>query len=238
MTVSADTLRELHRIHQQLRDLRDRLTRGPKQIEARETNVKRVAEKLEAIQEEAKSARVVADQKELQLKSAEAKIEELKAKLNACKSNREYQALQEQIAADEMACSVLSDEILEAFEKADEMKTKVGPAEEELAKVKADLQETKQKVNSQRDNIEGDIGRLEKELVEAENRLPPDVHEAYDRVVKNKGSDSLAPVENMACTGCYQQLTPNNYNNLRLSKAVFCKTCGRLLYLPEDRTPE
>ena len=39
MTISADVLRELHRIHRQLADLRERLDRGPRQIRAREANV-------------------------------------------------------------------------------------------------------------------------------------------------------------------------------------------------------
>ena len=39
MSVTAAALRELHQIHQQLAELRDRLERGPKQVRAREANV-------------------------------------------------------------------------------------------------------------------------------------------------------------------------------------------------------
>jgi predicted nucleic acid-binding Zn-ribbon protein len=35
------------------------------------------------------------------------------------------------------------------------------------------------------------------------------------------------------CTGCGQQITLNMQNELKLSKLVFCKSCGRLLYLTE-----
>ena len=64
--------------------------------------------------------RVAADQKQLQLKAGEEKIKDLKRKLNAAASNREYQILKEQIAADDMAKSVLEDEIIEALEKIDQ----------------------------------------------------------------------------------------------------------------------
>jgi predicted nucleic acid-binding Zn-ribbon protein len=37
------------------------------------------------------------------------------------------------------------------------------------------------------------------------------------------------------CGGCFQQVTPNMTSQLRLSKAVFCKSCGRLLYLPDAK---
>lgn len=39
MSFTAAALRELHRLHQQLGDLRDRLERGPKQVRVRQANV-------------------------------------------------------------------------------------------------------------------------------------------------------------------------------------------------------
>ena len=47
------------------------------------------------------------------------------------------------------------------------------------------------------------------------------------------GAEALAPVEGECCGGCSQTLTPQTINALRLDKPVFCKSCGRLLYLPE-----
>ena len=76
---------------------------------------------------------MAADQKQLQLKAGEEKIKDLKRKLNAAASNREYQILKEQIAADEMANSVLEDEILEALEKIDQFQAKIAEAEAALA---------------------------------------------------------------------------------------------------------
>ena len=106
MNETGEALRQLHRIHRQLTDLRERLARGPKQIRAGESNVTCLEEDLSKTKEDIKAARIAADQKQLQLKVAEDRIEDLKGKLNACVSNREYQALREQIAADEMATSV------------------------------------------------------------------------------------------------------------------------------------
>ena len=113
MAVTATALRELHRIHRQLSDLKERKERGPRQIKAREANLAKQTEELARLQTEHKAARVRSDQKQLLLKSGEEKIEGLKVKLNAASSNREYQALKDQIAADQMAGSVLADEILE-----------------------------------------------------------------------------------------------------------------------------
>ena len=131
MAFNAAALRELHRIHRQLSDLRERLDRGPKQIKARQATVAAAEERLAKTQAEFKAARVAIDQKQLLLKTGEGKIIDLKVKLNACSTNREYQALRDQIAADEMANSVLADEILEALEKADLFKHSIAEAEQQ-----------------------------------------------------------------------------------------------------------
>ena len=237
MATSTDTLRELHRIHRQLGDLRERHAQGPKRIRLREANVERLRTELKSIQGENKAVRMAADQKELQLKTGEGKIEDLKTKLNACKSNREYQALREQIAADEMANSVLSDEILEYLEKIDEFQAHVVEAEANLAKGEEELARVREATPLEQGRIETDMDRLERELVEAENALPSDIRAEYNRMIQSKGPDGMAAVEDEICGGCYQSITPNNYNSLVLGKIVFCGTCGRLLYLPEDRSP-
>src|ERR1700690_3089358 len=136
MAVNAVALRELHRIHRQLADLRERVDRGPKQMRARTAGVAQAEEQSAKVHADLKAGRVALDQKQLQLKIAEGKVGELKVKLNQANTNREYQALKDQIAADEMASSVLADEILEAMEKLDVMKALIPNAEGLVAKAK------------------------------------------------------------------------------------------------------
>lgn len=232
-----ETLRELHRLHRQLADCSDRASRGPKQIKAHEANVARLQEAAQKATTEAKAARVQADAKELQLKTSEGKIADLKRKLNEANSNREYHALQEQIAADSMATSVLADEILEAMEKTDVLKAAVAEADDKLAKAKAELEKTRAAVAQQSQGLDTEIARLEGELRASEGQLPADIRDAYDRVIKGKGSDGMAPVDGENCGGCFQQLTLNTLADLKLGRVAFCKNCGRLLYVPEDRGP-
>ncbi len=237
MSVSASALRELHRIHKQLGDLRERKERGPRQIKAREANVARQTEELTRLQGEHKAARVRSDQKQLLLKTGEQKVEDLKVKLNQAASNREYQALKDQIAADQMAGSVLADEILEAMEKIDELAAHMHEQQKNIEAAKAELSKTEQTVREQAGMVDDDIKRLEADLQQAESGLPADFLETYRRLVKSKGEDAMAEVQGEFCGGCYQQLTPNNLSELQMSRAIVCRNCGRLIYKPEDRTP-
>jgi predicted nucleic acid-binding Zn-ribbon protein len=62
MALTATTLRDLHRIHVQLGDLRERSARGPKQIKAREAAVARLEEELAAARNQHKAARALLEQ--------------------------------------------------------------------------------------------------------------------------------------------------------------------------------
>jgi uncharacterized protein len=234
MSVTTAALRELHQIHQQLADLRDRLERGPKQVRAREANVAQLEARLAEAREKAKQTQMAVDRKQLDLKSGEQKVLDLRVKLNQANSNREYQAFLEQIAAAEMAGSVLSDEILEGMERVDELGLATKEAEKNLAAGKQELEKSRHAVEDSAASIRSDVTRLEAELVVAEQALPPDMKVDYQRVVRSKGADSLAHVDDGVCTGCGQQITLNMQNELNLSKLVFCKACGCLLYLSGD----
>jgi len=233
-TVTAETLRTLHRIHQQLRDLRDRLQRGPCLAEAYAARVAKLRQDLEQAKAKARSLRMTIDEKQLQLKSREEAVNRRKQQLREAKSNKEFQALKEQIAADEMTNSVLTDEILEAMERLDQANLEVKAAEEALAKGTQEAEKARQEVEQQNPLIEADLARLSAELRQAEQDLPADFREVYDRLIRSKGSDGLAPVRGEFCTGCNQHVPLNMVNALRLSRPVFCRACGRLLYLPED----
>ncbi|KKK65303.1 hypothetical protein LCGC14_2975510 [marine sediment metagenome] len=230
---TTDLLRTLHRIHRQLTDLRNRLDRGPKVVRASEANVEHCQTKLAEAREEAKRIRMAADAKQLQLKTDESKIEDLGKKLNTASSNREYQALKDQIAALKMTNSVLDDEILEAWEKSEAFQETVVETEKVLKQTKEKAEKVRQEVEQQQPLILGDITRLEAELKECESSLKDDVHELYQRVVRQKGEDALAAVEGQVCSGCHQQVPLNVCSDLMMGRHLFCKSCGRLLYVPE-----
>jgi len=237
MTSVTNLFRTLHRHHRQLSDLNSRLVAGPRQVQACKTQLATSEASLAEIQERAKGLRMQADQKQLQLCSCEQKIADLEAKRNACKTNREYQTLVEQIAADQMASRVLEDEILELFERADAAKAEVPQAEKLVAAARERLAAKEADVASEKSEIEAELARVGGSLAEAETQLPDDVKSTYDRVVRGKGADALVGLEGESCGGCFQKITGNMLSEIILGRMVVCRNCGRLLYACDARSP-
>ena len=237
VALSSATLRTLHRIHRQLADLEDQLSAGPRLVAARTAEVAAAEARRTTAQDDVKKARVAADQKQLQLKSAEAKIRDLEGKRNACKTNREYQTLGEQIAADTMANKVLEDEILECLERIDALKGAVPAAEAAVAASAKALADAKARVAAESGRLEAEKTRVRAELEAAERELDEDVREKYSRIVKHKGADGLAPLDDRSCGGCCQQLTSDTVVAVSHGRVAVCRNCGRLLYQPESAPP-
>jgi len=233
VAIAIGTLRTLHRMHRQLEDLQGRLAAGPRRVAAAAAAVTAAEARRQAALDAIKAARLAADGKQLQLKSAEAKIADLEGKLNACKTNREYQTLRDQVAADRMATKVLEDEILEALERIDGLKPAVPDAEAAIRVAAQTKAAEEAKVAGEKDQLDAEVARIRGDLETLERELADDFRERYDRVIRHKGADGMAAVDGRSCGGCHQQITSNMLSELLAGRIVACRSCGRLLYTPE-----
>ena len=179
--------------------------------------------------------KIAADSKQLQMREREDKIHKWRGNLNSAKENREYQALKDQIAADEQANSVLSDEILEILESIDAATDELAASETQAKLLTQELVEVQSQVAERKVVLEGELERVNAELAEAEKGLAGDFKREYSRLVVAKGEDAMAELEGNCCGGCYQSLTPQRLDQLLQGQPIICPSCGRLIYQDHDR---
>jgi hypothetical protein len=209
----------------------EQLDRGPKQLKARQQFAQQKQTELEAQREKLKRLKATADEHGLQLKSNEGKIAVLKGKLNAASSNREFDAIKSQIEADSVANSVLEDEILELLEKVDQGRAAVGKLEQEVAAAKAEETRLAAEIAATDAGLRVQASELEAAISQAEGILPADVKVVYRRLVQAYGSEAFSEVEGNICSFCYVQVPSQMLMELKGGKIMFCKTCGRLMYV-------
>ena len=228
--ISAELLQRLHRIHRQRTDLQSQIDRGPRQIAAGEAMVQKARQELANTAESIKRAKLLADQKQLQLKEREDRLHTLQGKLNAAASNREYDSFREQIAADEQANSVLSDEILDTLERIDVLELQRQRYQQELDDRLSEQETRAQSVHENVARLREDLARVEAERAEAEGLIPASARADYERLIGARGEEALAPVEGGTCGGCYQTLTTQLLSRIMLSQLVRCPSCNAFLY--------
>ena len=236
---AAESLRDLHALHQRSKALRDRLASGPKTLATREQVLATRRAALEQAQKALKEARAGAKNREVQLQQVESRIDDLRTKLNQAKKQSDYDAIRNQIAHDNQTKSKYEDDILQSMENVEAQSKELATMEAEFKALEAEVAKLRSDLEAQRGPQEAQLRELEAAIVAAEAIIPPDQRDQYRRVVKQRGADAMAQVErdgnSAMCHGCYVSVTAQMLNELiNAQTLVFCNTCGRVLYLGEE----
>jgi predicted nucleic acid-binding Zn-ribbon protein len=226
-----ESLAALHKLHSELATVNEELARGPRQIKLREQKIAGVQTEANSLKEELKQTRAAADRKSLDLKSLENKLADLRAKLNACSSNREYEVLKGQIEADEVAKSVAEDEILELLEQVDRTQRAIVDTETKAKTLKDECTEFTTKINAAAVGLQTQAKDLTTRIAGSEPQLATEPMLRYRRLVEAHQADALASVDAKGvCSQCFVTLTPQAHVQVKAGQAMFCSNCGRLLY--------
>jgi predicted nucleic acid-binding Zn-ribbon protein len=164
------------------------------------------------------------------VKANEYKNLSLKVKLNQAASNREFDALRSQIDADEMANSVLEDEVLAAFERADRLKAELTQYEAELVALKAAEAKLTQELRAAEAGLKQQAAALQSKIDAAEVIVPAEMALSYKRAVQAHGPDAFAEVEGSQCQACFCSLPQQTYVELKAGRILFCKSCGKVMF--------
>lgn len=222
---------ELHELYVKLRAVQNQLESAPRQIKARQQISAGKQAEIDAMKEKLKKLKTAADQNNLSVKTNESKILNLKVKLNQCASNREFDALRSQIEADEMANSVLEDEVLAAFEKLDRLKDEQSQLEAELVTLKSAEAKLKQELEMAAPGLRAQMAEYQTQIAAAEKIIPSEMETAYRRLVQSQGPDAFTEVEGNQCQNCFVTLPPQTMLELKSGKIIFCKSCSKIPFL-------
>ena len=234
MPATAESLRDLHQLHQRARALRDRLSSGPKTLAARQAALATRQAELEAARKALQDAKMHVKKHEHSLKGIETKIDDLKVKLNQVKKNDEYRALQNQIAHDNNAKGKIEEEILLALEEVETKTAELTQLEAAVKRFESEVAALQQQIDQQAGEHKAQLCELEAAITQAEAAIPEPHRDHYRRIVARYGADALAACEGDSCLGCYTTITPQMKNELiNRESLTFCLSCGRLLYYLE-----
>ena len=223
-------LSALHRHHLALKSVQDELSRGPRQVRARDNQLGQLDADRKAKEEELKQTRAATDRKNLDLKSSEAKLKDLDRKLNEAASNREFDILKGQIAADKASNSVLQDEILEYLEKVDRIQVEIAVIAERRAKLEAERNVFAAQFEAHAVELRRQEAELKVHVQDSEKTIPESIKAHYRRLVDAYGAEGMASIDNGMCTHCYVSLTPQIAVQIDGGTPTFCSSCDRLLY--------
>ena len=229
----AVVFREIHRLRRHASDLQEQIDRLPRQSKAQQAKEARQEEALKEAQETIRKLKVSIHDKEVSLKATHAQIAKRRKQFDTVASKKEMDALQAEIAADVAATRRLEDEILGAMTESEEKAAQLPELEKALAQAKKDAAEFEKTATARQEDLTGQLNEALERLRQAEAGVPEKMVPQYQRIVGARGPDALAALQGRTCSACHSEVTAQNYNELLQELFVVCKSCGRVLYLPE-----
>ena len=233
MAGPATILREIHRLRRHAKDLQSEIDRGPRLLKVQQTKVTRQEDAVREGHDSVKRLKMSSHDKEGLLKATLQQIDKHERQLNEAGSKKEYDALKSEIAADKKKCQELEDQILAYMAEIEERTAQLPELEKGVQQAKQEYVDFEKTSLGRVASLTEQLNQALRSIQEIETTLPADIRPQYDRLVAARGEDAMAAVENRTCMACYTEITAQAYNDLMLSQFVSCKSCGRVLYLPD-----
>ncbi|QDV32870.1 zinc ribbon domain-containing protein [Tautonia plasticadhaerens] len=237
MPATVNDLRGLHDLHRRAKAIRDRLESGPKTLAARQRGLEKRRQALEEAREALKHRKADVHRQEMQVQSQRTRVDDLRVKLNAVKKNEEYKAIMSEIAMINNTIAHQEDAILELMQGVETSAAELAAQEAEAARFAGEVEALRVDVETKAEGQRAQLKELEGAIAESESVVPEEDRERYRRTVRGQGDDAFAGVDShtRACDGCNQVITIQAVSELMNAEhLVYCKTCGRIMYLVED----
>jgi predicted nucleic acid-binding Zn-ribbon protein len=233
MVGPAEIFRDIHRLRRFAQGLKAEIERGPRMLKAQQNKITAREQALHQGQEAIKKLKVGISEKELEIKAVQQQIGKYEQQRNQATSKKEYDAFTHEIEDCRRKCQKVEDQILELMLEIDQKTAEVPELEKAIKQAKEERAKFEQEHQGRVVGLREQLKQAQQDLAAAEAQLQPDVTALYRRLVSAMGEDALSSAPNRSCTACNTEITAQQYNELRLATFVQCKSCGRILYLPE-----
>jgi len=172
--------------------------------------------------------------KELELASKEEAVKKLQTQLYQLKTNKEYQAMLQQIQDGKADASVIEDKILEVLDKADKLKSEVEQEKQRLKEEEKIFNDQKKVVQDRVKVIEDRLAQLEAQREQAVPGIDPKILSQYDRILANRDGLAIVKVKNNSCGGCNMYVPPQVINLIKMyERMITCEVCNRILSIDD-----
>ena len=180
------------------------------------------------------------------MRARDAQIERFRTQQQTAKNNKEYQAFLMEINTAKVDRGKVEDEAVKVMDSVEKIQAEVNTLAAQLEAERTKLTQVKSQLGDTLAKLQAEVDAMKPDRDAAASALPPKVRDAFDRMADRYDGEAMAKLtrpdrrrEEYSCDACNMELAIDVYNKLHSrDEVVFCPSCRRILYIPEDLTPE
>lgn len=227
---------ELQKIDSQIFTLtREKNVTLPTSLKQLQDAVEEKREQFKTREEAFKKVQLRKKDREIELASKEEALRKAQGQLYQLKTNKEYQAKLTEISSIKADISLAEEEVLKTLEDIELHK-------QELEKQRTILNQHEQQHTDECARIKNQIKDIEAQIANAATKrerflkeISAPVLSRYEQLLKTRDGLAVVPVVGRSCGACYMRVPHQTINLIKMySELVFCESCVRILYIPED----
>ena len=172
---------------------------------------------------------------EKSLAEVQSRLSRFKEQLMAVKTNREYTAMQHEIATAEAKVQGLEDAILGHMLEADDLTADVEAAERALQADRTEVERERAQLESQRARLEDELDGTSDERAKLIGSIGAAARQLFETIASQRRGIAVVEAHDGHCKLCNVRLRPQMLNRILLNtELIQCESCLRILYYRPD----
>lgn len=168
---------------------------------------------------------------EKELAAVQGRLSKFKGQLMEVKTNKEYQAMQKEMAAAETDVRGHEDRLLDRMEEAETLAADLKAAEAALKTEQGDVAREQKALGAERASLDTELQTTTAARQAIVAQLSRDAVALFERIAHGRRGLAVAEARDGLCTACHVRLRPQIFNDIRRNDGLHqCDSCTRILY--------
>lgn len=223
------TMLELQSIWDKVMAAKNEITRSRHAIDFWRNEMKAMEAKMVDLRSRVNQLKNNIKQKELELHDVESRIQFLDSRKNSLKSQREFDSMITELETLNKKKDEIENNMLQYMEDVDAIENELTVLHQEMPKRLNQIEKDVEELQNKLEFLQKEAEDNAAQFNKQITQLPPDLRARFAKVIETKGN-GIVPLENGICMGCHFQVPVYIKDEVAKSKAVSCTNCGRFLY--------
>jgi uncharacterized protein len=233
---------KLYQADKKLREAQARLDAVSKNVRVQQGRINELSERLRLSQAMLREQQTQSAQYDLELKTRDAKIERLRSQQQNAKTNKEYQTFLVEINTEKVDKGKTEEQLLRLMDTVEKLTAETRELSNLVDAENSKLTTMQAEIGDRVKQLQAEMESMRTARHTAAAAVPLKAREAFDRLADRFDGEALSALtkpdrrrEEYACTACNMDLVTDIYNKLHSrDELVFCPSCHRILYIPDD----
>jgi uncharacterized protein len=232
MSPDLDRLIKLQHLDTMIHDARQSIAAHPQRLASTEARLTAAQATVETVRQRLKASQDTRRNLEKDAALYQSRLAKFKDQLAAVKTNREYTAMQHEIATAQNDLGAAEEKVLERMMEADTIAADLKQAETALAKHRIEVETEKTELTDDLAAVHASLAKAVESRASLIKELEPRLVTLFEQVAKvRRGVALCSATRDGLCSVCHVRLRPAVFQQVRHNDTIIqCDSCQRILY--------